>query len=131
MKVYLFKFKSAKSLNTNRKVGSVFCCDKCMILFNAHRTATLFTCLTEMGHKTWGTLYFGAKNIITYSLSPYEQKAFHGLFSKGIPNIIRRFTDEIFYILPGIGTGGLVYYYGTKDFKRRQRKNPADYAHEQ
>lgn len=85
----------------------------------------------EMGHKNWGTLLFGVKNIITYSISPFEQKAFTGLLSKGIPNIIRRFTDNVFYVLPGLGVGGLVYYYGTKDYKRRQRKNPADYANEQ
>ena len=82
------------------------------------------------GHKTLGNLLFGVKNIVTYSLSPFEQKAFHGLFSKGIPNMIRRFTDQVFYVLPGLGVGGLVYYYGTKDFKRRQRKNPADFANQ-
>ena len=79
----------------------------------------------------FGNLYFGAKNIITYSLSPFEQKAFGGLLSRGVPNVIRRFFDEVFFILPGLTVAGLVYHYGTKDFERRQRKNPADYENEE
>lgn len=81
--------------------------------------------------KIFGNLGIHMKNVITYSLSPFEQRAFAGLFSKGIPNIIRRFSEEVFYILPGITTAALIYHYGTKDFHRRMRKNPADYENEE
>lgn len=78
-----------------------------------------------------GNLGIRVKHIITYSLSPYEQKAFAGVISKGVPNIIRRATEEIPFMLPGLGTAWLVYYFGTKDFHRRQRKNPADYENDE
>ena len=81
--------------------------------------------------KAFGNLGVHVKNIITYSLSPYEQSVFGGIFRKGIPNIIRRFNEEIFFILPGLTTAALVYHFGTKDFHRRQRKNPADYENEE
>ena len=80
--------------------------------------------------KQFGNL-IRAKNIITYVLSPYEQRLFPGFFSKGIPNTIRRFSEEVPYILPGMVSAYLVYYFGTKDFKRRGRKNLADFEHEE
>ena len=81
--------------------------------------------------KIFGAMGIHAKNIITYSLSPFEQRAFGGMFSKGIPNIIRRFSEEIFFILPGMTTAALVYHFGTKDFESRKRKNPADYENDE
>lgn len=80
--------------------------------------------------KQFGNL-IRARNIITYMLSPYEQRMFPGFFSKGIPNIIRRFSEETPYIMPGMISAYLVYYFGTKDFKRRNRKNPADYENDE
>ena len=79
----------------------------------------------------FGNLGVRVRHIITYSLSPYEQRAFAGVISKGVPNIVRRFMEEIPFILPGLGTAALVYYFGNKDFARRQRKNPADYENEE
>jgi ubiquinol-cytochrome c reductase subunit 8 len=81
-------------------------------------------------------MHFGAlgvhmRHVITYSLSPFEQRVFAGMFSRGIPNIIRRFSEEVFFILPGLGTAAVVYHFGTKDFERRKRKNPADYENEE
>ena len=81
--------------------------------------------------KAFGTLGVHIKHIVTYSLSPFEQRAFGGILRHGIPNVIRRFFDEVFYILPGLTTAGLVYHYGTKDFHRRNRKNPADYENDE
>ena len=81
--------------------------------------------------KAFGNLGVHVKHIISYSLSPYEQRTFGGIISRGVPNIIRRFTEEIFFILPGLTTAALVYHYGTKDFHRRQRKNPADYENDE
>ena len=81
--------------------------------------------------KGFGNLGVHVKHIISYSLSPYEQRIFGGIISRGVPNIIRRFSEEIFFILPGLTTAALVYHFGTKDFERRQRKNPADYENEE
>lgn len=81
--------------------------------------------------KGFGNLGIYAKNIITYSLSPFEQKVFTGFFSKGIPNTIRRFSEEVFFVFPGLFSAALVYHFGTKDFERRKRKNPADYENDE
>ena len=40
------------------------------------------------------------RNIITYSLSPFEQRAFAGAVSKGIPNLFRRFAGQVFRVVP-------------------------------
>lgn len=84
-----------------------------------------------MGHKDWGTLGVRARHIITYSLSPYELKAFAGMFRRSPGNLLRRFFDNVFYVSPAFIIAGLVYHFGTKDFHRRQRKNPADFANDE
>ena len=38
--------------------------------------------------------------IVTYKLSPFEQKAFAGVISKGVPNMFRRFRSNVFTIAP-------------------------------
>lgn len=40
------------------------------------------------------------RHVITYSLSPFEQRAFANYFSKGIPNVWRRFTSSFFKVAP-------------------------------
>lgn len=40
------------------------------------------------------------RHIITYSISPFEQRAFPNYFSKGIPNVWRRFSASFFKIAP-------------------------------
>ena len=80
--------------------------------------------------KQFGNL-IRARNIITYMLSPYEQRLFPGFFYKGIPNTIRRVSEELPYIMPGMIAAYCVYYFGTKNYMRRKRKNPADYEHEE
>uniref|UniRef100_A0A6M2CJA2 Cytochrome b-c1 complex subunit 8 n=1 Tax=Rhipicephalus microplus TaxID=6941 RepID=A0A6M2CJA2_RHIMP len=47
----------------------------------------------------FGNLY-KLRGIVTYKLSPYEQRAFAGLFKQGIPNVIRRTKDQVLYVLP-------------------------------
>lgn len=51
-----------------------------------------------MGHG-FGGLY-KLRGIITYSLSPFEQRAYAGAIKKGIPNIFRRTRESIFYFAP-------------------------------
>ncbi|XP_048367406.1 cytochrome b-c1 complex subunit 8 [Sphaerodactylus townsendi] len=76
-------------------------------------------------------LHFGnlqrMRHVITYSLSPFEQKAFPHYFSKGIPNVWRRFSSQFFRVAPPFIVGYVIYSWGTEDFERRKRKNPADY----
>lgn len=43
---------------------------------------------------------FKMRGIVTYRLSPFEQKAFAGLLSKGFPNVIRRFRESVFRVAP-------------------------------
>ena len=78
----------------------------------------------------FGTLGVRVRHIITYSLSPYEQRAFAGFLNKSPGNLIRRFFDNVFYVSPGFVIAGLVYYFGEKEHVRLTRKNPADYINE-
>ncbi|NXI52788.1 QCR8 protein, partial [Chloroceryle aenea] len=67
-------------------------------------------------------LHFGnlarVRHVITYSLSPFEQRAFPNVFSHGLPNVWRRFSSQVFKVVP-------------QEFERLKRKNPADYEHDQ
>ena len=81
--------------------------------------------------KGFGNLGVHMRHIITYSLSPHEQRLFAGYFSRGIPNTIRRFNEEIVYIAPGFIYAALVYYFGKRYDRMVQRKNPADYEDEE
>ena len=40
------------------------------------------------------------RHVITYSLSPFEQRAFPHYFSKGIPNMLRRTRARILRVAP-------------------------------
>lgn len=40
------------------------------------------------------------RGIITYKISPFEQRAFAKAISHGVPNIFRRIRSNIFYIVP-------------------------------
>lgn len=51
-----------------------------------------------MGHG-FGQLY-KLRGIITYRLSPFEQKAFARIISHGVPNTIRRIAENFLYIVP-------------------------------
>ncbi|XP_059999563.1 cytochrome b-c1 complex subunit 8 isoform X1 [Lagenorhynchus albirostris] len=42
------------------------------------------------------------RHVITYSLSPFEQRAFPHYFSKGIPNVLRRTRACILRVAPRI-----------------------------
>lgn len=40
------------------------------------------------------------RNIVYYTLSPFHQAAFVGSISKGIPNVFKRISYQIPYIIP-------------------------------
>lgn len=52
-----------------------------------------------MGKHGFGQLHF-LRGIIVYKLSSYEQKAFAGLVSDGLPNIVRRISSQVFRVTP-------------------------------
>lgn len=49
--------------------------------------------------KGFGQLY-KMQGIITYVLSPFEQRAYAGAIKNGLPNIVRRTRESIFYFAP-------------------------------
>jgi ubiquinol-cytochrome c reductase subunit 8 len=52
-----------------------------------------------MGGKHFGELY-KIRGLITYKLSPYEQRAFAGFFGQGLGNTFRRFREQSLRVLP-------------------------------
>jgi len=74
-----------------------------------------------LGGPQWGKL--GKVNAhVYYSLSPYEQKAFAGVVSKGIPNLARRFMDEIGFIAPPFIAGYFIYRWAKSNHEFRHTK---------
>jgi len=71
------------------------------------------------------------KNVVTYSLSPFEQKAFAGFFSRGGANLYRRFMNQIFYVGPAFATLAVVMNYADKEHHHLSRKNPKDFENEE
>ncbi|XP_077465711.1 cytochrome b-c1 complex subunit 8 [Stigmatopora argus] len=71
------------------------------------------------------------RHVITYSLSPFEQKAFANYFSKGIPNVWRRFRASFFKVAPPMALMYLTYSWGNSVHKQSKRKNLADYENEE
>ncbi|CAG7835567.1 unnamed protein product [Allacma fusca] len=82
-----------------------------------------------MGGHGFGTLA-KVRGIITYKISPFEQRAFAGAISKGVPNIFRRCREQFFRVVPPFVIGYVIYDQTEKEHKRLMRKNPADYENE-
>merc|ERR1711934_94504 len=83
-----------------------------------------------MGMK-WGNMQSNIRGHISYGLSPHEQKAFAGAFTKGLPNMKRRVLSQVAYVCPPFILGYFVYNYCLKEHARLSRKNPADYENEE
>ncbi|MCL4128561.1 UNVERIFIED_CONTAM: hypothetical protein GTU68_048658 [Idotea baltica] len=49
--------------------------------------------------KGFGELAY-IRGLVKYSLSPFEQRAFAGMITKGIPNTFRRFAESGVKVLP-------------------------------
>ncbi|CAL8120239.1 unnamed protein product [Orchesella dallaii] len=81
-----------------------------------------------MGHGFGGLAKI--RGIIYYRLSPFEQKAFAGVISKGIPNTFRRITENIFRVAPPFVISYIVFNETEKESHRMARKNPADYEND-
>ncbi|XP_016923340.1 cytochrome b-c1 complex subunit 8 [Drosophila suzukii] len=69
--------------------------------------------------------------IVTYKLSPFEQRAFAGAISKGLPNMVRRFRSNVFIVAPPFIVGYLIYDLTERQHTALLRKNPADFANDE
>ncbi|KAG8578805.1 hypothetical protein GDO81_010624 [Engystomops pustulosus] len=82
-----------------------------------------------------GGLHFGnlakVRHIITFTLSPFEQRAFANVLSKGLPNVWRRFSSNILTIGPPFALAYLVYNWGTHEHDRLKRKDVSLYENDQ
>lgn len=79
----------------------------------------------------FGNLKSNIRGVISTKLSPFEQKAFKGLLSHGVPNAIRRTASNIPFIVPPMILGYLVFDWGNHTHHESLRKNPADFANDQ
>ncbi|KAM9051349.1 cytochrome b-c1 complex subunit 8-like [Megaptera novaeangliae] len=106
-------------LNVERE-ASGFCAAEGEVASALH-TATLGR---EFGHlmRVWP--------VITYSLSPLEQRAFPHCFSEGVPNMLQRTRACIFHIVPPFVVFYFVYTWGTQEFEKSERKNPAAFEND-
>lgn len=68
------------------------------------------------------------RGIVSYTLSPYEQKAFAGAFKKGFFNVVRRVSAQVPYIAPAIAFGYTVYTMGNARHAFYQSKAGAAHA---
>ena len=59
------------------------------------------------------------RGIVTYELSPFEQRAFAGFLKEGLPNMFRRATGQAFYIVVPLGLAYGVYMWGSENHGTR------------
>ena len=82
-----------------------------------------------MGHDGFGQFAY-SKNIITYNISPFEQKAFAGVTSNGFLNVWRRFSTKALISLPPL----MLCYWAVGHMNSQHavlaRKNPAEFENE-
>lgn len=82
-----------------------------------------------MGGKEFGNL-IKCKNIITYSLSPFEQRALAGI-PQGVSNWVRRMSTNLMYMAPGFISLVLIYNYTKSTNQAMKRKNPKDFENDE
>ncbi|XP_068249146.1 cytochrome b-c1 complex subunit 8 [Palaemon carinicauda] len=82
-----------------------------------------------MGHG-FGQLAY-VRGIIKFSLSPFEQRAFAGAISHGVPNMFRRFRSQVLKVAPPFIIGYLIYQSVEAKHAQMMRKNPADFENDE
>merc|ERR1712117_870528 len=58
---------------------------------------------------------------------PFDQKAFAGVLTTGIPNFFRRVKGEFLNVVPPFVIGYLIFDYYEKEHDRLQRKQPGQF----
>ncbi|KAG9334829.1 hypothetical protein JZ751_006398 [Albula glossodonta] len=71
------------------------------------------------------------RHVITYSISPFEQRAFPNYFSKGTMNVWRRFRASIFKITPPMVVLYLTYTWGNHVHEQGKRKDISVYENDE
>ncbi|XP_045492674.1 cytochrome b-c1 complex subunit 8 [Colias croceus] len=71
------------------------------------------------------------RGLITYKLSPHEQRAYAGAIKNGLPNFVRRFRESVFRVAPPFIVAYLIYDGVEREHHRLSRKNPADFENDQ
>ncbi|XP_034825287.1 cytochrome b-c1 complex subunit 8 [Maniola hyperantus] len=71
------------------------------------------------------------RGLITYRLSPHEQRAYAGAISNGLPNIFRRFRESVFRVAPAFIVAYMIFEGVETAQHRLSRKNPADFANDE
>ena len=70
-----------------------------------------------MGGHILGNLGVHVRNIITYSLSPYEQRALGGFLSRDMVLFAKRSFTNAQNMFPGLGGAAGIYYFTVKKAK--------------
>ncbi|KAG0369443.1 UcrQ family protein [Gamsiella multidivaricata] len=71
----------------------------------------------------WGHLGgLKQRGIVTYSLSPYEQRAFSGALHQAVFNTFRRVSAQVFYIGTPFGLGYATYVWAKANHEFRLSK---------
>ncbi|XP_076021073.1 cytochrome b-c1 complex subunit 8 [Genypterus blacodes] len=68
---------------------------------------------------------------ITYSMSPFEQRAFPNYVSKGLANVWRRVTWSFFRVAPPMVLMYMTYSWGNEVYEQGKKKNPANYENDE
>ncbi|XP_014478554.1 PREDICTED: cytochrome b-c1 complex subunit 8 [Dinoponera quadriceps] len=79
--------------------------------------------------KYWGNLA-KISGIVYFRLSPHEQKAFKGIISEGVPNLLRRFQGSVFRVAPFFMFTYLLMEWAKEKNREIHRKNPKDYEND-
>lgn len=78
----------------------------------------------------FGNLKTDIRRVVTTKLSPFEQKAFKGIITHGIPNSLKRIGQNIPYMVPPMLLGYLLYDWTKTTHHATLQKNPADFAND-
>jgi ubiquinol-cytochrome c reductase subunit 8 len=62
------------------------------------------------------------RNQISFSISPFEQRAFAKFFKAGIPNSARRIAEEFPFVVPPLVAGYALYSWTSSEAARMHRK---------
>ncbi|CAH1390589.1 unnamed protein product [Nezara viridula] len=80
-------------------------------------------------HVEFGNLGVFVRGIVSYTLSPFELKAFHNPL-KRIPRAMQRFIEGAVHIVPNGGFAWWLHGYVEKKYDEMNRKNPEDYEND-
>ncbi|XP_075214321.1 ubiquinol-cytochrome c reductase ubiquinone-binding protein [Lycorma delicatula] len=75
----------------------------------------------------FGKIEDKVRGLVTYRISPYEQRAFAGAISEGLPNCAKRIGNVLVTVVPYFIVSYFIYSEVEKAYQKTLRKNPDDY----